>query len=127
VSRTSECLNANPNQQSAMIPLILASRCSNRGQLSASTLCWIASSKQDVLGVELSVAIQQMEKIECKRLGCVCLWLLPSGWLLMFRRKKDLLVVLVVVMQAVGPQKRDAQSNLVKLVRKGAALEIKPA
>jgi hypothetical protein len=45
----------------------------------------------------------------------------------MFRRKKDLLVVLVVVMQAVGPQKRDAQSNLVKLVRKGAALEIKPA
>jgi hypothetical protein len=32
-----------------------------------------------------------------------------------------------VYMQAVGPQKREAQSNLVKLVRKGAVLEIKPA
>jgi hypothetical protein len=29
--------------------------------------------------------------------------------------------------QAVGPQKREAQSYLVKLVRKGAVLEIKPA
>ncbi|HZR55787.1 MAG TPA: hypothetical protein VFA74_02850 [Terriglobales bacterium] len=31
-----------------------------------------------------------------------------------------------VYMQAVGPQKREAQNNLVKLVRNGAVLEIKP-
>ena len=28
---------------------------------------------------------------------------------------------------AVGPQKREAQGNLVRLVRKGAVLEIEPA
>jgi len=32
-----------------------------------------------------------------------------------------------VYMQAVGPQKREAQSNLVKLVRRGAVSDINPA
>ena len=42
-------------------------------------------------------------------------------------RHASLKVTTDVYMQAVGPQKREAQSNLVKLVRKGAVLEIKPA
>ena len=40
---------------------------------------------------------------------------------------RSLKVTTDVYMQAVGPQKREAQSNLVKLVRRGAVLEIKPA
>ena len=42
-------------------------------------------------------------------------------------RHASLKVTTDVYMQAVGPQKREAQSNLVKLVRRGAVLEIKPA
>jgi integrase len=42
-------------------------------------------------------------------------------------RHASLKVTTDVYMQAVGPQEREAQSNLVKLVRKGADLEIKPA
>jgi integrase len=42
-------------------------------------------------------------------------------------RHASLKVTTDVYMQAVGPQKREAPSNLVKLVRKGAVLEIKPA
>jgi integrase len=42
-------------------------------------------------------------------------------------RHASLKVTTDIYMQAVGPQKREAQSNLVKLVRKGAVLEIKPA
>jgi len=42
-------------------------------------------------------------------------------------RHASLKVTTDVYMQAVGPQKRKAQSNLVKLVRRGAVLEIKPA
>ena len=42
-------------------------------------------------------------------------------------RHASLKVTTAVSMQAVGPQKREAQSNLLKLVRKGAVLEIKPA
>jgi integrase len=42
-------------------------------------------------------------------------------------RRASLKVTTDVYMQAVGPRKRDAQSNLVKLVRKGAILEIKQA
>jgi integrase len=42
-------------------------------------------------------------------------------------RHASLKVTTDVYMQAVGPQKREAQCNLVKLVRKGAVLEIKPA
>ena len=40
--------------------------------------------------------------------------------------KTNLKVTTDIYMQAVGPQKREAQSNLVKLVRKGAVLEVKP-
>src|ERR1700691_1908828 len=42
-------------------------------------------------------------------------------------RHASLRVTTDVYMQAVGPQKREAQSNLVKLVRRGAVSEIKPA
>jgi integrase len=42
-------------------------------------------------------------------------------------RHASLKVTTDVYMQAVGPQKREAQSNLVKLVRNRAVLEIKPA
>jgi len=42
-------------------------------------------------------------------------------------RHASLRVTSDVYMQAVGPQKREAQSNLVKLVRRGAVSEIKPA
>ena len=42
-------------------------------------------------------------------------------------RHASLRVTTDVCMQAVGPQKREAQSNLVKLVRRGAVSEIKPA
>jgi integrase len=42
-------------------------------------------------------------------------------------RHASLRVTTDVYMQAVGPQKREAQSNLVKLVRRGAVPEIKPA
>ena len=42
-------------------------------------------------------------------------------------RHASLKVATDIYMQAVDPQKREAQSNLVKLVRKGAVLEIKPA
>ena len=42
-------------------------------------------------------------------------------------RHASLKVTTDVYMQAVTSQKREAQSNLVKLVRKGAVLEIKPA
>jgi integrase len=41
-------------------------------------------------------------------------------------RHASLRVTTDVYMQAVGPQKREAQSNLVKLVRRGAVSEIKP-
>ena len=41
--------------------------------------------------------------------------------------KLSLRITTDVYMQAVGPQKREAQSNLVKLVRRGAVSEIKPA
>jgi hypothetical protein len=30
-------------------------------------------------------------------------------------------------MQAVGPQKREAQNNVVKLLRRGAVLQVTPA
>jgi site-specific recombinase XerD len=42
-------------------------------------------------------------------------------------RHASLKVTTDVYMQAVGPQKREAQSNLVKLVRRGAVLEVRPA
>jgi integrase len=42
-------------------------------------------------------------------------------------RHASLKVTTDVYMQAVGPQKREAQGNLVRLIRKGAVLEIKPA
>ncbi len=42
-------------------------------------------------------------------------------------RHASLRVTTDVYMQAVDPQKREAQSNLVKLVRKAAVLEIQPA
>jgi integrase len=42
-------------------------------------------------------------------------------------RHASLRVTTDVYMQAVGPQKREAQSNLVKLVRRGAVSEMKPA
>ena len=42
-------------------------------------------------------------------------------------RHASLKVTTDVYMQAVGPQKREAQSNLVNLVRKGAVSEIKSA
>src|ERR1022692_351893 len=41
-------------------------------------------------------------------------------------RHASLKVTTDVYMQAVGPQKREAQSNLVKLVRRGAVLGVKP-
>jgi integrase len=41
-------------------------------------------------------------------------------------RHASLKVTTDVYMQAVGPQKREAQSNLVKLVRKGATSKVKP-
>jgi len=41
-------------------------------------------------------------------------------------RHASLKITTDVYMQAVGPQKREAQSNFVKLVRNGAVLEIKP-
>jgi integrase len=42
-------------------------------------------------------------------------------------RHASLKVTTDVYMQAVGPQKREAQSNLVKLIRKGGDVERKPA
>jgi integrase len=42
-------------------------------------------------------------------------------------RHASLKVTTDVYMQAAGPQKRAAQSNLVKLMRNGLVLEIKPA
>lgn len=42
-------------------------------------------------------------------------------------RHASLKVTTDVYMQAVGPQKREAQGNLVRLIRKGAVMEIKPA
>jgi hypothetical protein len=42
-------------------------------------------------------------------------------------RHANLKVTTDVYMQAVGPQKREAQSDLVKLVRKGAVSESKSA
>jgi hypothetical protein len=41
-------------------------------------------------------------------------------------RHASLKVTTDVYMQAVGPQKREAEGNLVRLARKGAVLEIKP-
>ncbi len=42
-------------------------------------------------------------------------------------RHASLKVTTDVYMQAVSLQKREAQGNLVKLVRKGTASEVKPA
>jgi len=42
-------------------------------------------------------------------------------------RHASLKVTTDIYMQAVGSQKREAQSNLVRLVRKGGVSEIKPA
>jgi integrase len=42
-------------------------------------------------------------------------------------RHASLKVTTDFYIQAVGSQKREAQSNLVKLVRRGAVLEVKPA
>jgi integrase len=42
-------------------------------------------------------------------------------------RHASLKVTTDIYMQAVGPQKREAQSNLVKLVLKRAVLDVNPA
>jgi integrase len=42
-------------------------------------------------------------------------------------RHASLKVTTDVYMQAVGPQKREAQSNLVRLVRKGATSDVTPS
>src|SRR6266849_289030 len=52
-------------------------------------LCWIASSKNEFLaGMLLVVQSGYVEEIECEKLGCVCLRLLPCGCLQSFRQRR---------------------------------------